>query len=248
MSLPKILKPKIKTKLRRFGRNYDGGYLVTKKSVTSAKSLLSFGILDDVSFEKDFTNLNKVDVHCFDHTVGRNFWKKKIYNDLGAGLYNLNFAFIKNTFNRYFEFKKFFFIKSNFLNIKTIKQESLSEIIKSKNLQQPIFLKVDIEGSEYRILDEIVQLQEKFCTLIIEFHDVDINLKKICNFIDNFNLKLTHTHPNNYGFIAQKSLPTVIECTFERDPEMEEGDVSLPNEFDQPNDPLTKDFKLIFEN
>ena len=247
MSLPKILKPKINTKLRRFGRNYDGGYLVTKKSVTSAKSLLSFGILDDVSFESDFIKLNKVDVHCYDHTVGKNFWKRKLYSDFGAGMYNFNFPFIINSFNRYFEFKKFFSDKSNILNIETIKNGSLTDIIKSNKLQHPSFLKIDIDGSEYRILEELIKLQSHFSALIIEFHDVDLNLKKICDFVENFQLTLTHTHPNNYGFLNHANLPTVIECTFEKEPELVPGEIILPNKFDQPNDPSKKDYNLIFK-
>ena len=246
MSIPKILKPKQNTRLKRFGRNNDGGYLVTQKSVINSNSLLSLGILDDVSFESDFIKLNNVDVHCFDHTVGKNFWKRRLYNDFGAGIYNLNFQFIINSFNRYFEFKKFFSKKSNILNIETIKNGSLTEILNSNKLQQPLFLKIDIDGSEYRILEELVELQNHFSALIIEFHDVDLNLKKISDFIEKFKLILTHIHPNNYGFLSHDNLPTVIECTFEREPEFIAGEVILPNKLDQPNDPSKKDHNLIF--
>ena len=228
MSIPKILKPKQNTKLKRFGRNNDGGYLVSQKSVTNSKSLLSLGILDDVSFESDFIKSNKVDVHCFDHTVGKNFWKRRLYSDFGAGIYNFNFPFIINSFNRYFEFKKFFSDKSNILNIETIKNGSLTEIIKGNKLQHPSFLKIDIDGSEYRILEELVELQNHFSALIIEFHDVDLNLKKISDFIEKFKLILTHIHPNNYGFLSHDNLPTVIECTFERDPEFITGEILIP--------------------
>ena len=110
-----------------------------------------------------------------------------------------------------------------------------------------MFLKIDIDGSEYRILEELVELQNHFSALIIEFHDVDLNLKKISDFIEKFKLILTHIHPNNYGFLSHDNLPTVIECTFEREPEIIAGEITLPNKFDQPNDPSKKDYNLTFD-
>ncbi len=59
MTLPLILKPKKTYKLSRFGRNNDGGYLVSNQSVLQAKILISFGILDDISFESDFLKIKK---------------------------------------------------------------------------------------------------------------------------------------------------------------------------------------------
>ena len=49
---------------------------------------------------------------------------------------------------------------------------SLDEILKS-GLKAPHYLKVDIEASEYRILDDIIKHQNTFSGIAIEFHDVD---------------------------------------------------------------------------
>ena len=76
MTLPIFLKPKKKYELVRFGRENDGGYLVSKKTILEAKHLISFGILDDISFENDFLQINKVPVICFDHTINKSYWKK----------------------------------------------------------------------------------------------------------------------------------------------------------------------------
>ena len=54
MKLQKIFLPKFKTSLIRVGKDNDGGYCVTKKSVINSDLLLSFGLYDDWSFEKDF--------------------------------------------------------------------------------------------------------------------------------------------------------------------------------------------------
>ena len=49
--------------------------------------------------------------------------------------------------------------------------------------------------------------------LIIEFHEIDKNMKKIKNFLDKFDLKIIHIHANNYGGIDKKGNPKVIELS-----------------------------------
>jgi len=38
---------------------------------------------------------------------------------------------------------------------------------------------MDIEGGEYRILDNLIKHQDKICGIVIEFHDIDLHLEKI---------------------------------------------------------------------
>ena len=40
-----------------------------KKTILETEHLISFGILDDTSFESDFLKTNKVPIICFDHTI-----------------------------------------------------------------------------------------------------------------------------------------------------------------------------------
>ena len=247
MAKNRTLNPKKNFNLIRCGRNNDGGYLVSNKTILEAKTLIAFGILDDCSFEGDFIKINSVNVYCYDHTVNKSYWKKRIYNDIGAFLYNFNWPFIKNTLTRYFEFRNFFKMKSNYLDIKTITTSSIKKILSENNFPKPLFFKIDIEGSEYRILDELMEFQDNLCGLVIEFHDLDLNLDRVKNFINNFKLSLTHIHPNNYGSVDEKNDPLVIEMTFEKHPEESKKNLIFPNEFDQPNNPNNKDIILNFE-
>ena len=57
----------------------------------------------------------------------------------------------------------------------------------SRNNNNNILLKIDIEGDELKILDEINHNFDKINLLIIEFHDLDLqkNFEKVENFIKN---------------------------------------------------------------
>ena len=120
-------------------------------------------------------------------------------------------------------------IKLNFIK-KKISKGDIQEII--KNLDK-VFLKVDIEGSEYVILEDILKVQNKISALIIEFHDIDKNRAIIENFIQRLELSLTHIHPNNYGKLDENNDPIIIELSFEKYPKIIDGEVELPNILDQ---------------
>ena len=155
--------------------------------------MLSLGICDDWSFEKDFIKKNKIPLHAYDALLDYRF------------LRNLNIPFI-DKIKKIFSYKNFFkgtnihFRK--FIGINNNKEGfyTLSSVLEDLEFKA-IFLKIDIEGSEYRILDSIISNHQKLSGLVIEFHDCDINLSKIEWFIKNFNLKLVHIHANNHGLV-----------------------------------------------
>ena len=59
INLPNYLNPYKNDNLIRLGKDYDGGYLVDKKSVLSTDVLIAIGISYDWSFERDFFKFNK---------------------------------------------------------------------------------------------------------------------------------------------------------------------------------------------
>ena len=56
MKLPLFLKPIYSSDLIRVGKLNDGGYIVSKNSILDANYLVSFGLNDDWSFEKNFSD------------------------------------------------------------------------------------------------------------------------------------------------------------------------------------------------
>jgi hypothetical protein len=85
-NLPKFFKPKFQYDLIRLGRNNDGGYLVGEKTIKATKTLISLGINDDWSFEKDFERRSKnLKTLMYDDCLNsifllKNFFLKKVSN------------------------------------------------------------------------------------------------------------------------------------------------------------------------
>jgi hypothetical protein len=233
--LPKKLSYKTCNDLIRLGGKNDGGYLVSKSDIDRTKFLLSFGINDDWKFEKDFALINPIPVRAYDATTNFKLFLKR---SLGA-IFRLNFieAFtkpfqylsLKNFFSKENKIiKKFVGINDGDIHI------SMREVFKDLN-QNDIFIKMDIEGSEYRCLEDIVKNQFKISGAVIEFHDVDLNLDKIIDFVEKFDLAIAHIHANNYFPVSESNIPLILEITFSKNGIFLDRNPILPHQLDKPN-------------
>ena len=244
--LSTALEPNFCSDIIRLGRKNDGGYLVSESDVTASDKLLSFGIYDDWSFEEDFAKINDVPIVAFDASSGLKLLLKKARRRLASfklfkALYFLGRAF---SFTTFFTDKRIFISKFVGLDLPPIhiSMEKVFEDWDSKKL----FLKMDIEGSEYRCLEAIIQNQEKICGLVIEFHDVDLHLDKINYFIKKLHLTLIHVHANNSSPVTSFGVPLVLELTFSRNCTSTSRETSLPHKLDAPNDPRKPEILLSF--
>ena len=93
------------------------------------------------------------------------------------------------------------------------KQNNQITISEAIGDNKDIVLKVDIEGDEYKVLKEINKNFDKLNLVIIEFHNLQKNLKKIKDFINQTKLRNIHINANNYGMVDNKGIPQVIEMT-----------------------------------
>lgn len=236
--------------LVRLGRDNDGGYLVSQSDIDKSDILISLGICDDWSFEKDFLSYKKIDVHAYDGSVSSEyFFKQIIKNILRIDNLKICFHWIKTLF----EYKKFFSKPNNKhikkfvgLNSESSNHCTFLDVINGKN-NKNIFLKVDIEGSEYRFLDDIVENVDKITGMVIEFHNCDIHIKEIKRFLSNFSLNLVHIHANNMALIRlEDSLPLVLELTFSRHAKVKES-FGLPHKLDMPNTKIVEEYELVVD-
>ena len=92
MSFSKLFKPKNNYYLERIGKQNDGGYLINPNSIYKSKYLISFGIFDDWSFEKNIIKKNKnIKVFCFDNLISLKFIATRKLKEIILDLIKLKF-------------------------------------------------------------------------------------------------------------------------------------------------------------
>jgi hypothetical protein len=122
--------------------------------------------------------------------------------------------------------------------------------------ENSVFVKMDIEQSEFRVLPELMKLQRYINSMVVEFHDLDILWPNFSAIMDELqeHFEVTHIHGNNYsGLIPDSTTPKVLEVTFLNRTLLEGGYAlraspayPIPG-LDYPNNPREKDYPLQFE-
>ncbi len=206
-------------KLVRRGSTNDGGYLIPAD--ISAKFLISLGLGDDWKFELDLIKHKQVSKFIvFDHSVTlfklimlinrKRKFKAFIYRIVVLIRYFRDFTFLRKSHVK----KKI----TKYGSIENFGEISLEEIFKEfvGHPKSTIILKIDIEGSEFDIIEKIVEFSSQTLVLIIEFHEILKQREKVKTSLVLLKSKfsLIHTHVNNYGEIDEFSIPDVCEFTF----------------------------------
>ncbi|OCP34882.1 FkbM family methyltransferase [Ensifer sp. LC163] len=211
--LPASWKPIDAGGLIRLGSPRDGGYVVSERAVRASRLLISMGLNDDWQFEKEFRKLADVGVVCFDHSVTWKFWLRYYVEQA------LRLRWARLT--RYLDYRWFFSRPGVEHRPIRIGYDQPGEVSVAGLLKEftgnDIFLKIDIEGSEYRILDDLVKYSDRFTSVVMEFHDIDLNRDRIARFVEGMaNFKIVFLHANNYGGSDGQGDPLVIEMSFVR--------------------------------
>ncbi len=276
VNLPGFLRPYENNNLVRLGNDYDGGYLVDKKKVIESDILISLGISYDWSFEKDFFKINKCDIFTYDGSVGVNFFYAKLKNRIKNTFKNNNLNYFYKTIwwliipVRFFSFfnnlnigrkkkhhEMFVYENKKNTNIQYFVQKNgyepkfvtFNEILESQKSKQKIFLKIDIEGEEYSLLDLIIRYQKKISCLVVEFHNLDEeNYEILKKFVSEFSLNLCHTHINISGDFNIDNSPKVIELTFVQNLNKDKKVKYLPHPLDMQTYETNKKYDILFIN
>jgi hypothetical protein len=250
-NLPNFFSFKSAHDLIRIGRKNDGGYLVSQSDISMSDVLISLGIGHDWSFEENFADKKNIEVFAYDASINQKYFFKEFIKSV---LLLKNPKITIHYLRLFLNYKKFFTQPQNHhvrkfvgLNTKDNNYCTLSSVLDDKKYKN-CFLKIDIEGSEYRLLNTLILNQDKISGLVIELHECDLHINVIKTFIQNFNLKLVHIHANNYAPIRlDDSLPLTLELTFSKYCKVL-NETCLPHKFDMPNDKNKPEINLKIKN
>ena len=133
----KFLKPKKKFLLKRLGKNYDGGYLIDHTSLKETNTLISLGINDDWSFEKDFFKSNpNSKILCFDRDTSLLFLVKIFLKKI---IFIFYYGF-KDTYLSFIKIIDYIFFLRSKIHKKNISNKDLLKI--TQKLKPPFFIKI----------------------------------------------------------------------------------------------------------
>ena len=214
------LRPVACASLARVGNANDGGYVVPLDALAAANALLSFGLSHDWTFERDFKRHNPAaTIHCYDHTVSL---RTAVEYSIGQ-LLRFILQFRASAFRKIFTWIDYLlFFRDDKIHFKQRiwrdRQENsvtIDDVFARLPAACPVFIKMDIEGSEYRVLDDLLQHSQNIVAMAIEFHDVDILSGPFNPLIEKIkrDFYIVHLHGNNMGGIAFH-FPIAPEITF----------------------------------
>ena len=207
--------------LARIGSRNDGGYVVPLDAVRAADALLSFGLSHDWTFERDFKRQNaQAVIHCYDHTVSlRTAFQYSIGQLLRFALLfrasALPKAFTWIDYLVFFRADRIHF-KQRVWRDRQNNSATIEDVFSRLPAAIEVFVKMDIEGSEYRVLDDLLRHSANIAAMAIEFHDVDILSDRFNSLVGKImcNFHIVHLHGNNMGGTTPYGFPIAPEITF----------------------------------
>lgn len=134
--------------LTRYGRDNDGGYVCADELIEQSDTLFSFGIADDISFEKEFARVSEAkQIYLFDPSVNAP-------PDMSPQM----------------EFFKYGLAKQNRENMRT-----LDYCMTFGHAPEHAMLKMDIEWGEWEVLESLRHGQlSRFEQIVCELHFIPL--------------------------------------------------------------------------
>ena len=173
--------------LRRMGGRMDGGYLVPQRAIDHAQGLLSFGLGDDFTFDQDWHESKPTDpIHMYDASVTGESISISI-NGSVRGSQDIR-AMYREFFQGHVQHIPEYIGPDNFV----LAMDRLGV--------DQIFIKMDIEGSEYPLIDLFVEHHERIVGIAMEWHDCANRSTKWKSAVDKLSqhYDIVHLHGNNH--------------------------------------------------
>lgn len=253
------LRPRIVNDLGRYGGERDGGYILPPAGLATIDAVVSFGLSTDWSLEEALAKSHPgLIVHVYDHTVGARSFRRSLKNAATKFLAGkTSLAELRQRFATDRGYRKFFrgeraHFRERIFNRRDNANDTMIETVFARvGTAQHIFLKMDIEGGEYRVIPAILRYESRIDLMVIEFHDTDplrpVFEAQVKEILEHFDI--VHLHGNNIAGAASDHLPDCLEITFLS------KRFATPARFrdrlpllglDYPNDPARPDLPLYF--
>jgi hypothetical protein len=256
----KVFQPVSVNHLKRLGNDYDGGYVVHVPSLKDADYLLNYGVGYNVAFEKDFFIETHLPTLAFDPTLKS---ISLVFESLRTGGLIPFLRHAKKYVQWFFKEKNLKKYQINFIEegiaaVDTPNYKTLAYHFKKYDLyDKKIILKIDVEGSEYAIFNDVsvFELLPNAIQILMEVHLIERNIENLVEIMHRIEKthSLIHIHSNNHVGTFKykgKNVPEAMEVTFllnEYISEQQPSDRAYPVKgLDQPCDRLKEDILLDF--
>jgi hypothetical protein len=261
------LHPRVRHDLVRLGLSKDGGYVVPAEAIASTTVLLSLGMKEDWSFEVAFLNANPaVRVIGVDPSVGPRFFGAQAVRGAAGWVSSVARGERKRTrhltrLRTALHYFWFFGVRHRHVVARLTSADGPGTVSVGALIEQAgaderrVFLKMDIEGGEYDVVDDLIAHEDRINCIVGEFHR--IGQKAVA-----FNTALAalqrafavvHVHGNNYRpFDADNGVPDTVEITLLNRALMPADAAETPWPYprpglDFPNRPNAPDYALRFD-
>ncbi len=238
-TLYNLLTPKPIKDLVRIGSDFDGGYFIKQSTIHQSKVLIGLGVFINWEFETEFNNYNKNNLHTYlvDASVSPKFYKTYFIKAIAKfGYYSIkqplhipfffkkyiiNSIGLSKKWNQFFVNNKAIFIQKFFSNkndnLFISPTELFIKILSENELtENSVFVKMDIEGSEYDVLNELEKYYKYINCFAIEWHNVDERKEQFINLVTQLKqaFDIVFVHNNNYAKMIDENFAASMEITF----------------------------------
>lgn len=155
------------------GSDY-GDWCFASDAINSESTIYSFGVGEDISFDLELSEKLHVTIHAFDPTPKSILWVRNqllpanfVFHDYGLANFDGQVAFNAPENPRH--------VSHSILKIPSSGQiyvpvRTLETIMRSLGHHQIDVLKMDIEGSEYSVIDDLEKSNIRPRQVLVEFH------------------------------------------------------------------------------
>lgn len=225
--------------LIRLGRCEDGGYVVSRRCIDCTQAVVGLGIFDDWSFEEAFVAAKPqiavvgvdgsvsastfvADARRFVRQAARSAALLRLFTAATECRAAIHCVKKSRQFRRFFGGPRRRFHQTFVSAQRARAHVTWTDLWNTEPLLSSIpplgvFVKMDIEGSEYDVAGPLVAMVDNVNGLAIEFHDCELHWNRFAAVMNTLcdRFAVVHIHGNNFAPLIQDSrTPQALEVSF----------------------------------